>query len=140
MYCYTTLCLSLVMNQKPFSKRSITFLYLSEIVEGLYFHCSLLVCVSVCLSVCLCLSDSLLVNKIPAERMHRIGRGFHRTVAYCIDSYPIEFDNLGLKVKVAVTQYPFFLHVNSLLISQLQISALLCPNQTEIWYAAQKCL
>ena len=31
------------------------------------------VCVSVCLSVC----PALLVNKIPAERMHRFGRGFH---------------------------------------------------------------
>ena len=28
------------------------FLHLHEIVEGLYFHCSLSVCVSVCLSVC----------------------------------------------------------------------------------------
>ena len=44
------------------------FLHLHEIVEGLYFHCSLSVCVSVC--------PALLVNKIPAERMHRFGRGF----------------------------------------------------------------
>ena len=28
------------------------FLHLHEVVEGLYFHCSLSVCVSVCLSVC----------------------------------------------------------------------------------------
>ena len=45
------------------------FLLLHEIVEGLYFHCSLSVCVCVCVS-------NFLVNKIPAERMHRFGRGF----------------------------------------------------------------
>ena len=37
------------------------FLNLHEIVEGLYFHCSL--------SVCLFVWPTLLVNKIPAERM-----------------------------------------------------------------------
>ena len=31
----------------------IFFLHLHEIVEGLYFHCSLSVCVCVCVSVCL---------------------------------------------------------------------------------------
>ena len=41
---------------------------LHEIVEGLYFHCSLSVCV--CLSVC----PIFLVNKIPAEIMNRFGR------------------------------------------------------------------
>ena len=38
------------------------------------------VCVSVCLYVCACLSvcvSGILVNRIPAERMHRFGRGFH---------------------------------------------------------------
>ena len=43
-------------------------LHLHEIVEGLYFHYSL----SVCLSVC----PALFVNKIPAERMNQLGRGF----------------------------------------------------------------
>ena len=53
-------------------------LHLHEIVEGLYFHCSLSVCLSVCVCVCVCVcvSGSFLVNKIPAERMHRFGRGF----------------------------------------------------------------
>ena len=32
------------------------------------------VCLSVCLCVCVC--ESVSVNKIPAERMHRFGRGF----------------------------------------------------------------
>ena len=34
------------------------------------------VCVCVCLSVCVSVCPALLVNKIPAERMHRFGRGF----------------------------------------------------------------
>ena len=33
------------------------------------------VCVSVCMCVCVCVSE-FLVNKIPAERMHRYGHGF----------------------------------------------------------------
>ena len=37
------------------------------------------VCVSVCVlvCVCVCVCPALLVNKIPAERMHRFGRDFH---------------------------------------------------------------
>ena len=54
------------------------FLHFYEIVEGLYFHSSLSLCVCVCvcvrLSVCV---SNFLVNKIPAERIHRFGRGFH---------------------------------------------------------------
>ena len=46
-------------------------------------------------------------------------------VASCNGSDPIEIGDLGSKVKVTVTQYPFFLH-NSLLNSILYISALLC--------------
>ena len=76
------------------------FLHLHEIVEGLYFHCSL----SVCLSVCVCVSGCILVNKIPAERMHRFGRGFRQMVASCIGSNAIEFGDLGSKVKVTVTE------------------------------------
>ena len=37
------------------------------------------VCLCVCVCVCVCLSvcvPGFLVNKIPAERMHRFGRGF----------------------------------------------------------------
>ena len=50
------------------------FLHLYEIVEGLYFHCNLSVCLSVCLWVWL--FPALLVSKIPAERMTRFGCGF----------------------------------------------------------------
>ena len=87
-------------------------------MEGLYFHCSLSVCVCVCLCVCEC--PDLFVNKIPAVRMHRFGRGFRYRFAYDIGSDPIEIGDLGSKVKVTVTQYPFFLH-NSLLASLLYI-------------------
>ena len=76
------------------------------------------VCLSV--SVCVCVS----VNKIAAERMHQFGCGFRWIVAYCTGSNPIEIGDLGSKVKVTVTQYPFFLH-SSLLTSLLFISALL---------------
>ena len=78
----------------------VILLHLHEIVEGLYFHFSL----SVCLSVCVCVSGSFLVNKIPAERMHRFRRGFRQMVAYNTGSDPIEFDDLGSKVKVTVTK------------------------------------
>ena len=37
-----------------------------------YIFTAVCLCVSVCLSVC----PALLVNKIPAKRMHRFGRGF----------------------------------------------------------------
>ena len=71
------------------------FLHLHEILEGLYFHCSL----SVCLSVC----PALLVNYIPAERINQFGRGFRKMVAYRTDSDPFEIGDLGSKVKVTVT-------------------------------------
>ena len=45
--------------------------------------------------------------------------------AYYTHSDPIEIGDLGSKVKVTVTQYPFCLH-NSLLTSLLYISSLLC--------------
>ena len=60
---------------------------------------------SVCLCVCVCVCLSgFLVNKIPAERMHRFWRGFRQMVAYNTGSDPIEFGNLGSKVKVTVTE------------------------------------
>ena len=43
---------------------TVLLLHLHEIVKGLYFHCSLSVCLA------------LLVNKMPAERMNRLGRCF----------------------------------------------------------------
>ena len=67
-------------------------------MEGLYFHCSL----SVCLSVSPALA--LLVNKIPAERMYRFGRGFRQMVASRTGLDPIEIGDLGSKVKVTVTE------------------------------------
>ena len=69
-------------------------------MDGLYFHSSL----SVCVCVCVCMSGSFLVNKIPAERVHRFGRGFRYMVAYRTCSDPIEFGDLGSKVKVTVTK------------------------------------
>ena len=60
-------------------KRS-TFLHLHEIVEGLFsgglgvIFSLQFVYVCVCLYVCVC--PALLVNKIPAEQIHRFGRGF----------------------------------------------------------------
>ena len=53
--------------------------------------------------------------------MHQFGCGFRETVAYCTGSDPIEIGDLWLKVKLTVTQYPFFLN-NSLLTSLLYIS------------------
>ena len=88
-----------------------------------YIFTSVCLCVFVCVCVCVC--PTLLVNKIPAERMHRFGRGFRLTVAQHIGSDLIEIGDLGSKVKVTVAQYPFFLH-NSLLTSLLYISALIC--------------
>ena len=64
----------------------------------------MLVCLCVCLSVC----PVLLVKKIPAKRMNRFGRDFHKMVAYYPGSNFIEIGDLGSKVKVTVTQYPFF--------------------------------
>ena len=52
----------------------------------------------------MCVSGSFLVNKIPAERVHWFGRGFRYMAAYRTGSNPIEFDDLGSKVKVEVTK------------------------------------
>ena len=57
----------------------------------------------VCVCVCLCVCPALLVIKIPAERMYRYGRVFRQMVAYRTGSDPIEFGDLGSKVKVTVT-------------------------------------
>ena len=57
----------------------------------------------VCVCVCVCVCLTLLVNKIPAERMHRFGRGFRSMVAYHTGSVPIEIVDLGSKVKATVT-------------------------------------
>ena len=66
-----SLSLSLSLSFSPSLR---LFSHLHEIVEGLYFHRCLSVCVCVCLSECV--SGSFLVNKMPAERMHQFGCGF----------------------------------------------------------------
>ena len=93
------------------------------------------VCLSVCLCVCVCMCvcPAVLVNKIPAKRMHRFGRSFRYMAAYRTGSNSIEIGDLGSKVKVTVTWYPFFLH-NSLLTSLPCISALLCFIKMSLWY------
>ena len=59
------------------------------------------VCLFVCVRtraracVCVCLSVCLSVNKIPAERTHRFGRGFRPMVAYHTGSDTIEIGDLG---------------------------------------------
>ena len=78
-------------------------LHLHEIMEGLYFHCSLSVCVRVCLSVCLS------VNKIPAKRMNRFWRDFRYMVAYSTGLNPFQIGDLGSKDKIKVTFCLFFM-------------------------------
>ena len=56
-------------------------LHLHKIVDGLYLHCSLSVCVSVCLSLCLSVCPTLLVNQSPAKRMHRFRRSYREMAA-----------------------------------------------------------
>ena len=43
------------------------------VIFSLQFVC---VSVCVCVCVCVCVRPDILVNKIPAERMHRFGRSF----------------------------------------------------------------
>ena len=62
----------------------------------------LCVCLCVCLSVCVSVCPALLVNKIPAERMNRFGRGFRLMAAYRTGSNPIDIGDLVSKVKVPV--------------------------------------
>ena len=76
------------------------------VIFSLQFVCvsvCLCVCVSVCLCVCVSVCPALFVNKIPAERMHRFRRGFREMVASRTGSDPIDFDDLGSKVKITVT-------------------------------------
>ena len=54
------------------------FLHLLEIVEGLYFYFSLSVCVS----------DSFLLNKIPAKQMNQLGRvSLHSCLRHWLGPY-----------------------------------------------------
>ena len=65
------MCILVKVEVFAFSK---CFFFFLRLVEGLSFHYSLSVCLCVC--VCLSVCPALLVNKIPAERMHRFRRGF----------------------------------------------------------------
>ena len=100
-------------------------LHLHEIVEGLYFHCSLSVCLCVCLSVCLSVCPVNLVNKIPAERMHRLDAVFAKWLLLALAQTLLNLVTLGQRSR---SQWPItiiFLH-NSLLTFLPCISVLLC--------------
>ena len=105
-------------------------LHLHEIVKGLYFQYSLSVCVCVCVSVsecvCLCVWANLSVSEQNSSWTEApIWTRFLLNGCLPNVSDLIEIGDLGSKVKVTVTNYPFFLH-NSLLISLLGISVFLC--------------
>ena len=136
-HTYTLVNIAVHIYQEMYSCCS--FLHFHEIVEGLYFQCSLSVCQSVCLSV----------NKIRADQMHRFRRGFCWTVG----SDPFENGDFWLKVKVTVTQidiaslWPWLLvegqgHSDAISIFSSQFSvnfptmdlSSLKSDQNEIWY------
>ena len=73
--------------------------------------------VCVCVCVCVCPSLCLWTKFQPNGFTVLDAVSFRYTADYYIDSDPIDIGDLGSKVKVTVTQYPFYLH-NSLLISQ----------------------
>ena len=95
-----------------------------KIVDGLYFHCSLSVC--------------LLMNKIPAEPNAPIWMRF--LLNGCLQHWlnPIEIGDIWSRSHYTVTKYLFFLY-NTLLTSLLWISALLCLIKMKfgmpLWYA-----
>ena len=95
------------------------FLHLHKIVEGIYFHCSLYVCVSVCLCVCECVW--MLVNKIPVVRMHQFS--LNGCLLYWLEPYWYWWP--WIKSRSQWSNLYFFLY-NSLSTSSLSFSALLC--------------
>ena len=72
-------------------------------------------------AVCLCVCPAMLVNKIPAKRMNRFGRGFALTA---LARTLLKFVTLGQRARSKWRNTNFFLH-NSLLTPLLCISALL---------------
>ena len=76
-------------------------LHLRRTVEGLYFHCSLSVCVCVCMSVC------LWVDEITVKWIHWFWCGFCWMVAYHTGSDFIKIGDAWSKVKVTVTENVF---------------------------------
>ena len=105
----------------PFYISNLKDLKYIEIKNG---PCNASVCVSVCLSVCVCVR-CFLVNKFQPNGWTDLDVVFKKMVAYRTGSNPIEIGDLGSKVKVTMTLYPFFLHISQLT-SLLWISALLC--------------
>ena len=101
-------------------------------MEGLYFHCSLSVCLSVCVCVCPMFSCEQNSSRMDAP----IWTQFSLNGSYSTGSNPIEIGDLGSKVTVA--QNPFFLH-NSLLTYLLYIWTLVCLIHLKFdmpfWYA-----
>ena len=53
------------------------------------------VCVCVCVCVCLCVYPTLLVNKIPAERMLRFGRNFTKSLLLALAQTLLNLVTLG---------------------------------------------
>ena len=78
---------------------------------------------AVCLCVCVC--PALRVSKIPAEQVHRFGRGFRWMFAYHTGLDPIEISDLGSKVKVTVLLLFLF---------YLQIFRSIFVQYGHIWY------
>ena len=88
---------------KLFKETSISeLLHLHEIVKGLYFHCSM--------SLCLCISLS--ISEQNSSRTD-FGHGFRYIVVYCTCSGLIEIGDLGSKFQVIVTQI-HFLHLHEI--------------------------
>ena len=103
----------------------ITFLYYTSTKSWRgYIFTAVYLCLSVCLSVCMSVWLCLW-TKFQPNGCIDLDKVFRYMVAFCTGSDPIEIGDLGLKVKVTVTQYPFILH-NSLLTSLLYITAPLC--------------
>ena len=97
----------------------VLLLHLHEIVEGLYFHSSLSVCLSVCLCVRLCLRTKFQPNgctDLEAVFVKRLLRILAQTL--------LKLVILGQRLRFTVAKDSFFLH-NSLSTSLLCISALL---------------
>ena len=71
-------------------------------MEELYFHCSLSVCVFVCVCLCVCVCLSVHLSGFAYEQNSSLTDAFLDAV-FAKRSDPIEFDDLGSKVKVTVT-------------------------------------
>ena len=93
--------------------KELVLLHLHEIMERVYFNFSMCVCVSVCQW-----------TNFQPNGCTKLDAVFAKFFLTGLARNLLKFGNLWLKVKVTVTQYPFFLH-DSLWTSLLWISALL---------------